>query len=84
MLDTYRNTVKEIDKSPALQIPDEAIRAAIIFNPTETDEDNIIKIAKVLKVQLPAIKEASTLAGQSSNYKFSATTPAENLYNQNK
>lgn len=84
MLDTYRNTVKEINKSPALQIPDEAIRAAILFNPTETDEDNIIKIAKVLKAQLPAIKEASTLAGQSSNYKFSVSTPAENLYNQNK
>ena len=84
MLNTYRNTIKEINKSPALQIPDEAIRAAIVFNPTETDEDDIIKIAKVLKAQLPAIKEASTLAGQSSNYKFSATTPAENLYNQNK
>lgn len=84
MLDTYRNTVKEINKSPALQIPDEAIRAAIIFNPTETDEDKIIKMAKVLKAQLPAIKESSTLAGQSSNYKFSATTPAETLYNQNK
>lgn len=84
MLDTYRNTVKEINESPTLQIPDEAIRAAIIFNPTETDKDNIIKMAKVLKAQLPAIKESSTLAGQSSNYKFSTTTPAETLYNQNK
>lgn len=84
MLDTYRNTVKEINESPTLQIPDEAIRAAIIFNPTETDKDNIIKMAKVLKAQLPAIKESSTLAGQSSNYKFSTATPAENLYNQNK
>ena len=52
--------------------------------PTETDEDKIIKMAKVLKAQLPAIKESSTLAGQSSNYKFSTTTPAETLYNQNK
>ena len=59
MEDTYQKTIKELNKTPSLQIPDKAIRLAIIQNPNETDEDDIIKQAKVLKGTMAGIANSS-------------------------
>lgn len=59
MEDTYQKTVKELNNTPSLQIPDKAIRLAIIQNPNETDEDEIIKKAKVLKGTMVGIANSS-------------------------
>ena len=56
---TYQNTIKELNKTPSLQIPDKAIRLAIIQNPDETDEDDIIKQAKILKGTMLGIANSS-------------------------
>ena len=52
---TYTNTVKELRNKQGITIPDEAIRAAILTNPDETDEDDIIEIAKLIKPELLAL-----------------------------
>ena len=54
-MDTYANTIKELKDRQGITIPDEAIRAAILTNPTETDEDEIIKIATLIKPELLAL-----------------------------
>lgn len=59
MEDTYQKTIKELNSTPSLQIPDKAIRLAIIQNPNETDEDDIIKQAKVLKGTMAGIANSS-------------------------
>ena len=55
LMNTYTNTVKELRNKQGITIPDEAIRAAILTNPDETDEDDIIKIAKLIKPELLAL-----------------------------
>ena len=55
LMNTYTNTVKELRNKQGLTIPDEAIRAAILTNPDETDEDDIIEIAKLIKPELLAL-----------------------------
>ena len=59
MEDTYQKTIKELNSTPSLQIPDKAIRLAIIQNPNETDEDEIIKQAKVLKGTMLGVANSS-------------------------
>ena len=54
-MDTYANTIEELKDRQGITIPDEAIRAAILTNPTETDEDEIIKIATLIKPELLAL-----------------------------
>lgn len=55
LMNTYTNTVKELRNKQGITIPDEAIRAAILTNPDETDEDDIIEIAKLIKPELLAL-----------------------------
>ena len=59
MEDTYQKTIKELNSTPSLQIPDKAIRLAIIQNPNEIDEDEIIKQAKVLKGTMLGVANSS-------------------------
>lgn len=61
MEDTYQKTIKELNSTPSLQIPDKAIRLAIIHNPNETDEDEIIKQAKVLKGTMAGVANSSNI-----------------------
>lgn len=55
LMKTYANTNKELKDRQGITIPDEAIRAAILTNPDETDEDEIIKIATLIKPELLAL-----------------------------
>lgn len=55
LMKTYANTIKELKDRPGITIPDEAIRAAILTNPDETDEDDIIDIATLIKPELLAL-----------------------------
>ena len=70
---TYQKTIEELNKTPSLQIPDKAIRLAIIQNPDETDEDDIIKQAKILKGTMLGIANSSGVMSSLfdfwSNYK---------------
>lgn len=61
MEDTYQKTIKELNSTPSLQIPDKAIRLAIIHNPNETDGDEIIKQAKVLKGTMAGVANSSNI-----------------------
>lgn len=55
LMKTYADTIKELKNRPGITIPDEAIRAAILTNPDETDEDDIIEIATLIKSELLAL-----------------------------
>lgn len=55
LMKTYADTIKELKDRPGITIPDEAIRAAILTNPDETDEDDIIDIATLIKPELLAL-----------------------------
>lgn len=55
LMKTYANTIKELKDRPGITIPDEAIRAAILTNPDESDEDDIIEIATLIKPELLAL-----------------------------
>lgn len=55
LMKTYTDTIKELKDRPGITIPDEAIRAAILTNPNETDEDDIIDIATLIKPDLLAL-----------------------------
>lgn len=68
MEDTYQETIKELNKTPSLQIPDKAIRLAIIQDPTETDEDEIIKKAKVLKGTMAGVANSSGIMSSLFDY----------------
>lgn len=57
LMKTYASTIKELKDSPGITIPDEAIRAAILTNPDETDEDDIIEIATLIKPELLALTD---------------------------
>lgn len=57
LMNTYTNTVRELRDKQGITIPDEAIRAAILTNPNETDEDDIIEIAKIIKPELLALRD---------------------------
>lgn len=61
MENTYRDTIEELNKTPSLQIPDKAIRLAIIQDPTETDEDKIIEKAKVLKGTMAGVANSANI-----------------------
>ena len=58
LLDEYYETIKELKDRPGITIPDEAIRAAILTNPNETDEDDIIDIATLIKPELLALVDS--------------------------
>lgn len=58
---TYQKTIKELNKTPSIQIPDKAIRLAIIQNPDETDEDEIIKQAKIIKGTMVGIANSANI-----------------------
>ena len=62
MEEVYHKTIEELNDSPSLQIPDKAIRLAIIQNPNETDEDDIIKKAKIIKGTMVGIANSSGTA----------------------
>lgn len=55
LMKTYADTIKELKDRPGITIPDEAIRTAILTNPDETDEDDIIDIATLIKPELLAL-----------------------------
>ena len=55
LMKTYTDTIKELKDRPGITIPDEAIRVAILTNPDETDEDDIIDIATLIKPELLAL-----------------------------
>ena len=57
LMKTYASTIKELKDKPGITIPDEAIRAAILTNPDETDEDDIIEIATLIKPELLALTD---------------------------
>ena len=57
LMKTYASTIKELKDRPGITIPDEAIRAAILTNPDETDEDDIIEIATLIKSELLALTD---------------------------
>lgn len=57
LMKTYANTIKELKDRQGITIPDEAIRAAILTNPDETDEDDIIEIATLIKPELLALTD---------------------------
>ena len=57
LMKTYASTIKELKDRPGITIPDEAIRAAILTNPDETDEDDIIEIATLIKPELLALTD---------------------------
>ena len=57
LMKTYADTIKELKDRPGITIPDEAIRAAILTNPDETDEDDIIEIATLIKPELLALTD---------------------------
>lgn len=58
LMKTYADTIKELKDRPGITIPDEAIRAAILTNPDETDEDDIIDIATLIKPELLALVDS--------------------------
>ena len=58
---TYQDTIKELNKTTSLKIPDKAIRLAIIQDPTETDEDKIIEKAKVLKGTMTGVANSANI-----------------------
>lgn len=68
MENTYRDTIEELNKTPSLQIPDKAIRLAIIQDPTETDEDKIIEKAKILKGTMVGIANSSGVMSSLFDY----------------
>lgn len=72
---TYRDTVKELNKTPSLQIPDKAIRLAIIQDPTETDEDHIIEKAKVLKGTMTGVANSANIMSSLFEYWLKYTDP---------
>lgn len=72
---TYRDTVKELNKTPSLQIPDKAIRLAIIQDPTETDEDKIIEKAKVLKGTMTGVANSANIMSSLFEYWLKYTDP---------
>lgn len=72
---TYRDTVKELNKTPSLQIPDKAIRLAIIQDPTETDEDVIIEKAKVLKGTMTGVANSANIMSSLFEYWLKYTDP---------
>ena len=72
---TYRDTVKELNKTPSLQIPDKAIRLAIIQDPTETDEDKIIEKAKVLKGTMTGVANSANIMSSLFDYWLKYTDP---------
>ena len=72
---TYRDTVKELNKTPSLQIPDKAIRLAIIQDPTETDEDDIIEKAKVLKGTMAGVANSANIMSSLFEYWFKYSDP---------
>ena len=72
---TYRDTIKELNKTPSLQIPDKAIRLAIIQDPTETDEDAIIKKAKVLKGTMTGVANSANIMSSLFDYWLKYTDP---------
>lgn len=72
---TYRDTVKELNKTPSLQIPDKAIRLAIIQDPTETDEDDIIEKAKVLKGTMTGVANSANIMSSLFEYWLKYTDP---------
>ena len=78
MEDTYQKTIKELNSTPSLQIPDKAIRLAIIQNPNETDEDEIIKQAKVLKGTMLGVANSSGVMSSLFNF-WSTYSDAFNL-----
>lgn len=57
LMKTYASTIKELKDRPGITIPDESIRAAILTNPDETDEDDIIEIATLIKPELLALTD---------------------------
>lgn len=57
LMKTYADTIKELKDRPGITIPDEAIRVAILTNPDETDEDDIIEIATLIKPELLALTD---------------------------
>ena len=58
LMKTYADTNKELKNRQGITIPDEAIRAAILTNPDETDEDEIIEIATLIKPELLALVDS--------------------------
>lgn len=72
---TYRDTVKELNKTPSLQIPDKAIRLAIIQDPTETDEDDIIEKAKVLKGTMTGVANSANIMSSLFDYWLKYSDP---------
>ena len=68
MENTYRDTIEELNKTPSLQIPDKAIRLAIIQDPTETDEDKIIEKAKIIKGTMVGIANSSGVMSSLFDY----------------
>ena len=68
MENTYRDTIEELNKTPSLQIPDKAIRLAIIQDPTETDEDKIIEKAKVLKGTMAGVANSANIMSSLFDY----------------
>lgn len=65
---TYRDTIKELNKTPSHQIPDKAIRLAIIQDPTETNENKIIKKAKVIKGTMTGIANSANIMSSLFDY----------------
>ena len=64
----FMEFVKELNKTPSLQIPDKAIRLAIIQDPTETDKDEIIKRAKVLKGTMAGVTNSANIMSSLFDY----------------
>lgn len=75
MENTYRDTIEELNKTPSLQIPDKAIRLAIIQDPTETDEDKIIEKAKVLKGTMTGVANSANIMSSLFDYWLKYTDP---------
>ena len=72
---TYRDTIKELNKTPSLQIPNKAIRLAIIQDPTETDEDVIINKAKILKGTMTGVANSANIMSSLFEYWLKYTDP---------
>ena len=75
MENTYRDTIEELNKTPSLQIPDKAIRLAIIQDPTETDEDKIIEKAKVLKGTMTGVANSANIMSSLFDYWLKYSDP---------
>lgn len=82
MMDTYYATVAEVRETPGLTLPAEVIKAVILHNPDETDVDEIIKEAKLIKANQLSIKSQQNRWDQYTNASKNVSDTSNSLVNR--